>query len=97
MGILQAKILERVAILQGIFPTQGLNPGVPHCRPVLYCPTTREARHSSPGSPIQILLVLGKSENLSDFLIGVLPACQVTYWYENEVTKGEDTVICKEH
>ena len=24
-------------ILQGIFPTQGLNPGLPHCRQILYC------------------------------------------------------------
>ena len=24
------------ALLQGIFPTQGSNPGVPHCRKVLY-------------------------------------------------------------
>ena len=24
------------ALLQGIFPTQGLNPGLPHCRQVLY-------------------------------------------------------------
>ena len=24
------------AFLQGIFPTQGLNPGVPHCRKILY-------------------------------------------------------------
>ena len=30
-GILQATILEWVAV-QGIFPTQGLNPGLPHCR-----------------------------------------------------------------
>ena len=31
MGILQARILEWVAILlQGIFPTQGSNPGIPH-------------------------------------------------------------------
>ena len=51
-GILQAKILEWVAVpfptpdqntgvgsrclLQGIFPTQGLNPGLPHCRQILY-------------------------------------------------------------
>ena len=37
-GILQARILERVAIplLQGIFPTQGSNPGLPHCRKILY-------------------------------------------------------------
>ena len=38
MGILQAKILEWVAMapLQGVFPTQGLNPGLPHCRQIIY-------------------------------------------------------------
>ena len=25
------------ALLLGIFPTQGLNPGLPHCRQILYC------------------------------------------------------------
>ena len=43
-GILQARILEWVAIpfsrecslLQGIFPSQGSNPGLPHCRWILY-------------------------------------------------------------
>ena len=25
------------ALLQGIFPSQGLNPGLPHCRRILYC------------------------------------------------------------
>ena len=24
------------SLLQGIFPTQGLNPGFPHCRQILY-------------------------------------------------------------
>ena len=24
------------SLLQGIFPTQGLNPGIPHCRQILY-------------------------------------------------------------
>ena len=39
VGILQARILEWVAhvLLQGIFPTQGLNPGLSHCRQILYC------------------------------------------------------------
>ena len=38
MGFLQARIVEWVAMssLQGIFPTQGSNPGVPHCRQILY-------------------------------------------------------------
>ena len=38
-GILQAGILGWVAIhflLQGIVPTQGSNPGFPHCRWILY-------------------------------------------------------------
>ena len=39
MAILQARTLERVAmhaLLKGIFPTQGLNPGLPHYRWILY-------------------------------------------------------------
>ena len=26
-----------ISLLQGIFSTQGLNPGLPHCRRILYC------------------------------------------------------------
>ena len=38
MGILQARILEWVAMpsSKGIFPTQGLSPGLWHCRQILY-------------------------------------------------------------
>ena len=45
-GILQARILEWVAIsfLQRIVPSQGPNPGLPHCRRILY-------RLSHQGSP----------------------------------------------
>ena len=32
-------------LLQGIFPTQGSNPCLPHCRQILYHLTTREALH----------------------------------------------------
>ena len=37
-GILQARILEWVAFpfSRGIFLTQGSNPGLPHCRQILY-------------------------------------------------------------
>ena len=37
-GTLQARILEWVSLslLQGIFPTQGSNPGIPQCRQILY-------------------------------------------------------------
>ena len=39
LGILQARIPQWVAIplSRGIFPTQGLNPGLLHCRQILYC------------------------------------------------------------
>ena len=38
-GIFQASILEWVAIpfSRGIFPTQETNPGLLHCRQILYC------------------------------------------------------------
>ena len=37
-GILQVRILEwgSISLLQGIFPTQGSNPGLLHCRRILY-------------------------------------------------------------
>ena len=55
--ILQARILEWVAIhslLQGIFPTQGLNRGLQHCRQILYQGfwATREAQEYWSGEPI---------------------------------------------
>ena len=39
-GIFQARELTGVGcyfLLQSIFPTQGSNPGLPHCRQTLYC------------------------------------------------------------
>ena len=30
-------------LLQGIFPTQGSNPGLPHCRQMLYCLSHQES------------------------------------------------------
>ena len=35
-GILQNTGAGSLFLLQGIFPTQGLNPGLPHCRWILY-------------------------------------------------------------
>ena len=44
-GILQARILEcGHSLFQGIFATQGLNPGLLHCRQILYAWATREAK-----------------------------------------------------
>ena len=45
-GILQARILEWIAILllQGIFLTQGSNPGLLHCGHILYSLSHRGAK-----------------------------------------------------
>ena len=40
------------AVLQGIFPTQGSNPDVPHCRQILYHLVNREAQEYWSGWPI---------------------------------------------
>ena len=55
-GILQARILEWVAIslLQGILPTQRLNPGLLHCRQIPY-------HLSHQGSPSHLISVLSSS------------------------------------
>ena len=39
-----------LSLLQGIFPTQGSNPGIPHCRWILY-----QLRHK--GNPLGVLRV----------------------------------------
>ena len=36
-----------LSLLQGIFPTQGSNPGLPHCRQILYQLSHREALYTS--------------------------------------------------
>ena len=45
-GTLQARILEwgAISFSRGIFPTQGLNPSLPHCSQILYQLGHREAR-----------------------------------------------------
>ena len=51
-GILQARILGWVASpFSGIFPTQGLNLGVLHCRQILYSLSHWEAPSQSRGLP----------------------------------------------
>ena len=35
---------SNLSLLQGIFSTQGLNPGLPHCRQILYQLSHREAQ-----------------------------------------------------
>ena len=41
-------------LLQRIFPTQGLNPGLLHCRQILYCWATTETLLNHQGSPLEV-------------------------------------------
>ena len=68
-GILQAKILEWAAIpfSRGIFPTQRSNPGLPHCRWILY-------HLSHQGSPKWDHLVLAYFLNMYILFINVFAA-----------------------
>ena len=53
--ILQARILEWVAISssRGIFPTQGWNPGLPHCRQTLQPLSHQGTPRGAPGEPLK--------------------------------------------
>jgi len=45
--------VSSLSLLQGgIFPTQGSNPGLPHCRRILYQLSHREAQEYWSGKPI---------------------------------------------
>ena len=35
--VVSNSLVSSPSLLQGIFPTQGSNPGLPHCRQILYC------------------------------------------------------------
>ena len=51
-GILQAKILEWVSLLQGLFPTQGLKPGLLHCKQTPALPADALPTEL-PGKPVE--------------------------------------------
>ena len=48
-----------LSLLQGIFPTQGSNPGLPHCRQILF-----QLSHKCPEGKLNISLVLCFSSSL---------------------------------
>ena len=41
--------MDSLSFLQGIFPTQGLNPGLLHCRQILYQLSHKESPHTQVG------------------------------------------------
>ena len=58
MGILQAGILELGChtLFQGIFSIQGSNPGLPHCRRILYCVSRQGGRIQYPETGLNVIL-----------------------------------------
>ena len=68
-----------LSLLQGIFPTQGSNPGLPHCRQILY-------QLSHQGS----LSLVGKGCKaiLWDLPLGALPRSQSKYWRKMPCASG---------
>ena len=48
-----ARGMSSQSLLQGIFPTPGSNPGLPHCRQILYC-LSRQGSLSKMGSALNL-------------------------------------------
>ena len=68
---------------QGIFPTQGLNPGLLHCREWLMLPKSQKERHDRRLS----FKWLRKAEPHSRTLCSAAFKGQSTVWYHSEVEK----------
>ena len=75
-----------LSLLQGIFPTQGLNPGLLHCRPILY-------QLSHQGSPrivewISYPFSSGSSQPRSRTRVSCLAGRFFTNWAKRETLLG---------
>ena len=69
-----------LSFLQGVFPTQGSNPGLPHCRQVLYQLSHKGSPLSSQRVP-EISSLDSKLSLLSAFMSSsLLPQDPFTYW-----------------
>ena len=63
-------------LLQGIFPIQGLNPGLLHCRKILYCVSPQESHIKIKNLPKFLGLVKGKRKTKTQvFMTHVLDLC----------------------
>ena len=70
-GILQARILDSLSLLQGIFPTQGSNPDLPHCSQILY-------QLSHKGSTVEGVINHFRLYCMVDIAnIGILKLCKI--------------------
>ena len=91
-GILQARILEWIAspFSRGIFPTQGSNPGLPHCGGFFTSWATREAP-TSPWRALLNLMTFGHSRMtilMPDIVSGTEETAK-EYWKIPAYIRGE--------
>ena len=71
------------SLLQGIFPTQGSNPGLPHCRQILY----QLSHKGSPNHPLNTyeehytqLIAVSNTFSLLQFLQFHHPKVKTIHW-----------------
>ena len=74
-----------LSLLQGIFPTQGSNPGLPHCRWILY-------QLSHQGSP-RILEWVPSPADLSDHIYKYLIVKKVKLWNNRRDTLKKNAFL----
>ena len=68
--------VDSLSVLQGIFSTQGSNPGLPHCRQILY-----QLSHKGSGPFLKSLLSLVQYCFCFMFLFFVHEACEILVPY----------------
>ena len=94
-GILQERILEWVAILfsredlQGIFPTQGSNPGLLHCGQFFIIWANREAQSSHKPNQILDNTLLGSVHEWTENQTGTQERLAFSLLYLKNVTLKE--------
>ena len=89
-GFSKARILGWVAMLQGIFPTQGWNPGLPHCRWTLYHLRYRGSPESSL-SQVETFEFLAVVTHSAVSILGFWPTIIWARWYPVMGPRGRTT------
>ena len=95
-----------LSLLHGIFTTQGSNPGLPHCRPILHQLSHKEGpRWSSDGQNLgpgfrlwtvaQVPIIWPEAQGTTGTLRGLASAgkCGGQFWDSSEGSKPRHTII----
>ena len=71
--------VSSLSLLQGIFTTQGLNPGLPHCRQILY-QLSHKGSPENQNQKVKRAISMAQSEALIQLLIScIFVIIEVTY------------------